>query len=450
MSRVEIAGVAGRNASLPGPTSRVTTADKGLRVAMAVYGDITYDSRVQREAVALADAGHSVTVFCLAWSSARTPRFDGRVDVIVIVPDRSGIVPGTASPFLDHRPTTRLQRLRARVGWLTGYVRNLRAWGRMAIERAGPVDVWHLHDFAALFAIAPKVAVPFVYDVHDLFTETGTGRRLPGPMRRAARAYEKRLVRRAEVVVAVNDGIAEDLERRCRPRNIVVVHNAAPRWTPPGSRPNLIRERLGLGPDVPIVLYHGILSQLRGLERLCEAMLEPELADAHLVLLGYGQLRDALAEDAADPRFGGRIHVLDAVAPEELLPWVASADVGAMALPAATRNLVLATPNKLFECLAAGTPPVVSALPLMRRIVMDDPLGQLGAVCDASDTGSVARALAGILGLDAAAREALRARCLAAARERWNWETEVGRLVAAYGRLHGTAAPLSRAPGPAA
>ena len=160
MSSVEVAEVAGRSASLPGPTSRVTTADRGLRLAMAVYGDITYDSRVQREAVALADAGHSVTVFCLAWSSARTPRFDGRVDVIVLVPDRSGIVPGTASPFLDHRPTTRLQRLRARVGWLTGYVRNLRAWGRMAIERAGPVDVWHLHDFAALFAIAPRVVVP--------------------------------------------------------------------------------------------------------------------------------------------------------------------------------------------------------------------------------------------------------------------------------------------------
>ena len=421
------------------------TASRRLRIAVAVYGDITHDSRVQREAIALADAGHDVTIYCLGWSSDRTPRFAGRVRVVVLVPERSGVVPGSPSPFLEHRPSTRTQRGRARVGWLIGYVTNLRAWGRVSVERAGQVDAWHLHDFAALVAIAPRVKIPFVYDVHDLFTETGTGQRLPGPLRRAIRAYEKHLVRRATLVVVVNGGIAEDVERRCRPRRLVVVHNAAPRWNPPEPRPDLIRERLGLAPGTPVVLYHGVLSRWRGLERLCEAMREPELAAAHLALLGYGQMRDLLVEQAADPRFGGRVHVLDAVAPEELLPWVASADVGAMVLPPATRNLVLATPNKLFECLAAGTPPVVSDLPLMRQIVMDDPLGPLGAVCDPEDTRSVAQALAGILDLDPGAREALRGRCLAAARERWNWETEVGRLTAAYGRLAG-AHPGASAP----
>ena len=111
-----------------------------------------------------------------------------------------------------------------------------------------------------------------------------------------------------------------------------------------------------------------------------------------------------------------------------------------MALPPATRNLVLSTPNKLFECLAAGTPPVVSNLPLMRRIVMDDPLGPLGAVCDPDNTRSVAVALAGVLSLDDAAKAALRARCLRAAHDRWNWETEVANLVTAYANLHGRAA----------
>jgi glycosyltransferase involved in cell wall biosynthesis len=308
----------------------------------------------------------------------------------------------------------------------------------MAVDAAGAVDAWHLHDFAALVAIAPHVKGPFAYDVHDLFTETGTGRRLPRPFRRLARAYETRLARRAALVVAVNDGIAGDIRQRFRPRRLVVVHNAAPRWDPPEPEPDLISDRLGLAPGTPIVLYHGVLSRWRGIERLCDAFVEPELADAHLALLGYGPLRDTLVHDAADPRYGGRMHVLDAVAPSELLPWVASADVGAMALPSATRNLVLATPNKLFECLAAGTPPVVSSdLPLMRRIVMDDPLGPLGATCDATGPRSLALAIAGILGADAATRRELRLRCLASARERWNWETEVARLVAVYEEIGG-------------
>ena len=415
----------------------VVTPAGTLRVAMAVYGDITHDSRVQREATALADAGHTVMLFCLAWSSVLRPTFDERVDIRAIMPDRSAVVPGSNSPFHDQRPNSVLRRLRTRIAWLIGYARNLRTWGRMAERGAQDADVWHLHDFAALVAIAPRLdaCVPFVYDMHDIFTETGTGRRLPGPLRRTARAIEQRLVRRAALVVTVNEGVADDLARRARPRATIVVHNAAPRWEPPEPRPDLIRERLGLPPGTPVILYHGLLSRARGLERLCDVMLEPELAGAHLALLGYGLIRDELVQGAADPRYGRRIHVLDPVEPDALLPWVASADVGAMALPSVTRNLYLATPNKLFECIAAGTPPVVSDFPLMRRIVMDDPLGPLGATCDPDDTRSIACALAGIIGLDPAARSELRQRCRVAARDRWNWESEVAGLVAAYENL---------------
>ncbi len=416
------------------PTGDQARADEdgGPRVAMAVYGDLTFDSRVQREARALAAAGYRVTVYCLDWTGSPAT-FGARVDVVAMVPEHGRVIPGTASPFLEVRGASgRVSRVRRRVAWLGGYVRNLRAWGRMVADHAGRVDAWHLHDFAGLVAIAPRANGPIVYDVHDLFTETGTGRHLPGPVRRAARAYERWLVRRTSLVVAVNAGIADDVERRCRPRAIVVVHNAVPRWTPPIPGPDLIRQHLGLAPGVPVILYHGMLSAMRGIDRLCEAMPEPELQDAHLVLLGYGQLRDRLTETAAEPRFGGRIHLIDAVPPDQLLPWVASADVGAMTLPAGSRNLVLATPNKLFECLAAGTPPVVSDLPLMRSIVMDDPLGPLGDVCDPTDTRSIALAIGRILHRDAADRAALRARCLAAAEARWNWEAEADRLVTAY------------------
>jgi hypothetical protein len=40
-----------------------------------------------------------------------------------------------------------------------------------------------------------------------------------------------------------------------------------------------------------------------------------------------------------------------------------------------------------------------------------------------------------VLDVDAAAREDLRRRCLKAAHERWNWETESARLVELYEEL---------------
>jgi glycosyltransferase involved in cell wall biosynthesis len=191
----------------------------------------------------------------------------------------------------------------------------------------------------------------------------------------------------------------------------------------------------GIPREAPVILYHGLLSASRGVDRLCEALLEPGLDGAHVALLGFGQERDRLGDLAGQPRFGGRIHLLDPVPPAELIPWVASADVGAMAMPRATLNMYLSTPNKLFECLAAGVPVVVSDFPAMRRIVLDDPVGPLGVVCDPSVVQDVARALRQILGMDAGARDDLRRRCATAARERWNWESEARALLAAYGTL---------------
>jgi glycosyltransferase involved in cell wall biosynthesis len=199
-----------------------------------------------------------------------------------------------------------------------------------------------------------------------------------------------------------------------------------------GAHGDLIRQATGIPPGVPIALYHGGFSAHRGLEELAAAILETGLEHVHAVYLGYGSMRAWLDDRAADPRYGGRLHVLDAVPPDELLPWVASADVGVMPIQASTLNHSLSTPNKLFECLAAGVPVVASDFPEMRRIVLDDPDGPLGAVCDPASVTDVARAIREIVGLPADAMADLRRRCLRAAHERWNWETESARLVALY------------------
>ncbi|HLO35525.1 MAG TPA: glycosyltransferase, partial [Candidatus Deferrimicrobium sp.] len=333
-----------------------------LQIGMVVYGDITHDSRVQREANSLAAAGHRVTLFALAGSRSAVPTLDPRVEVVAQVPTKGAIVPGSPSPFRSAGGSSRLRRVVDRVGWLVGYARNLRAWGRTVTATAPAIDVWHAHDFAGLVAVAGSIGdgPALVYDVHDLFVETGTGSRLPGVLRWAVRRYERRLIRRVDLVVAVNRPLADIVRRRYAPRSMIVVHNCPPRWTPPEPRPDLIRAAAGIPADAPVVLYHGLLSASRGLDQLTAAMLEPGLEHAHLAVMGYGQLAGELAELAADPRYGGRLHLLEAVPPAELLPWVGSADVGSLAMPRASLNLFISTPNKLFECLAAGTPVVVS------------------------------------------------------------------------------------------
>ena len=373
--------------------------------------------------------------------------------------------------------------------WLVRWRFSIVGWARAAASAAPRADVYHGHDLSGLPGAvaaaerearadqapvahggdaAPRAAPPagrvgrtdsagsgggagtvrlpaggqapsVVYDSHEIYVESGRIARLPRWVRGLLARQEQRWVDRAAALVTVNQSLADDLSRRYHPARTVVVHNCPSRWIPPDPRPDLLRQAAGIPPEAPVALYHGGFSLHRGMEELAAALLEPGMEDVYAAYLGYGSERPRLDAMAADPRYGGRLRVLDAVPPDGLLPWVASADVGVMPIQRSTLNHYLSTPNKLFESLAAGVPVVVSDFPDMRRIALDDPDGPLGAVCDPSDPASVARAIRSILDLDAGALAGLRRRCLRAAHERYNWETEVARLFALYAELPGGA-----------
>jgi glycosyltransferase involved in cell wall biosynthesis len=407
----------------PVPDARV------LDVGMALYGDLTFDSRVLREARSLAEAGHRVTLFCLSGSAPPGSPFT----VVAHVPDRSGVLPDWSASIHRTGAASGWRRLVGRARWALDYLRNLRAWGRWAVETAGPVDVWHAHDLPGLMAIGPRVAPSqrLVYDSHEIFLETGSALSLPGPARRLLQRYERRLAQRADVLVTVNEGYGDVLATRLRPRRVVVVRNCPPRYEPPPRSLSPLRRATGLADDTPLLLYHGVLGTNRGVDHMAEALLEPGLTHMHAAFLGFGD-RERLEGWAASERFGGRLHVLDPVPPDELLAWVAGADVDVIALQHTTLHHYLCTPNKLWESLAAGTPVVVSDFPIMRSVVLDGAEGPVGAVCDPASPASIAAAVRALLDGPPHERQALRERCLSAAHRRWNWETESSRLLEAY------------------
>jgi glycosyltransferase involved in cell wall biosynthesis len=313
----------------------------------------------------------------------------------------------------------------------------------LAVAAAGPVDAWHLHDLPSLAAIAPLVprSVPVVYDSHEIFLESGTAQRLPWPFRSLLGRYERSLVGRSTAVVTVNASLAEVLKRRYHPRRIVIVHNCPDRWFPPAQSIDRLRTATGIASSARIVIYLGGLGPDRGIEQLADALVEPGLEHAHLVLLGPTEQPERYAELASEARFGGRIHVLGPQPPGDLPEWVSSADIGTSLIQPTTLNHRLSTPNKLFECLAAGVPVLASDFPAMRRVVLDDPSGPLGAVTDPGDVTAVAGALRSLLSLPDDARAAMRARCISAAHDRWNWSLEAERLIALYAGLAKPAGP---------
>ena len=452
---------------------------------MFVYNDCRRDARVLREAATLTAAGHSVTVMARPADAASATGDLDTVDGIEIrrVPLSAGrrtawqwfsapwrlirpwsralrasvvrwpgalprtlwlLLAGVASlPWLGLRAAVHVLAgthpgRRSSVEWLARWQIIVLGWASAAAAAAPPADAWHAADREGLAAAGGgrrRAGGRLVYDSHEIFLEAASAATLARPAKWLLARGERRWARAADAVVTVNPSIANELARRLRPTRLVVVHNCPARWTPEPGAADLLGTAAQVPAGAPLLLYHGVFARHRGLEQLALASLEPGLERAHVVYLGYGSGRSWLEALALDARFDGRLHVLDAVDPAVLLDWVAGADVEVIPGQPSTLNHRLSSPNKLFEALAAGVPVAVMDFPYVRGLVLDDPDGPLGAVCDPTDPAAIAVAIRSIIELAPDARADLRRRCLQAAHERWNWETEAAKLVDLYASL---------------
>ena len=298
---------------------------------------------------------------------------------------------------------------------------------------AEPADIWHGMWAGSLPALVRMRALHggrAIYDSRDIFMESRDWARLRKPVRAVLQSLERRWAQSMDLVLTVNESYAEILERLLGVARPPVVMNCPPKWIPPDPPPDLIRAKLGLGPEVGIVLYQGRLQSDRGIEQAMDAILE--VPDAVLVLLGFGGWERQLREQVKHPPFLGRAFVISAVPPDELVPWTASADVAVMAIQPTSLNHRWTTPQKLFESLAAGTPVVASDLPGMAEIV--EPT-QTGVLVDPTSPVSIAAGIREILGAPPEERAAMRTRVREAAWERFNWEAQVVTLLSRYQTL---------------
>ncbi len=259
-----------------------------------------------------------------------------------------------------------------------------------------------------------------VYDTHELETETDGEN---GLRKKLAKFMEKSLIKKSDLIFVVSENIADWYKNEYDIQRPVVVKNA-PRLID-AKKTNHFRENLGIKDESIIVLYQGGLSKGRGVDLLLEAFKKRKDDKVVIVFMGYGELEQEI-KTARDEQ--NNIFFHPAVAPEIVLDYTSSADLGIHMIQNTCLNHYYCMPNKLFEYAMAGLPVIVSNMKEMRELVEKY---DMGIVVFDDKIESMNNAIDKILELDIKQMKQNARRCA----EENSWEEQEIKMINEYERV---------------
>lgn len=375
------------------------------RVCVITTVHTPYDGRILFKECASLARVHDVTLLCF---------FDSEAE------EREGV---RIKPM--PKPKNRFQRVLA---------------GRRMVKAAVAerADVYHFHDPEFLLQasrLAKLTGKPVIYDCHENYPITFDQKSyLPAWVRPIAVWVVDKLEKRVTPTLAATVVADEDLMDRFQSfaSKVVLVKNYPPLEHMPVPDFGYPRK--------PWAIYVGVITEVRGADKLLEAfaLVHREVPDAMLVLVGDNRL-DPQKFGAFLERYGLTRAVDDKgfVPYAEAMPLVQRCRVGVSPMPhheKFRRNLA----SKVFDYMGAGTPYVASDWGAIAQTVK----GKGGMLVDTEDPKEIARGMLTYLKDDELARKT-GAEGRAAVEREFNWESQEKRLLALYDELLAGGAPGS-------
>jgi PEP-CTERM/exosortase A-associated glycosyltransferase len=309
------------------------------------------------------------------------------------------------------------------------------------VARTQKPDVLHAHSPAlngvAAIRAGRTLGIPVVYEVRGFWEDAAVshGTSSEGGLRyRLTRAMETWVLRRADEITCICEGIRGDLiSRGIPPGKITIVPNAvdASRFQPVGTRNTAIEKRLNLA-GKKVIAFIGSFYAYEGLDLLVAAM--PRLLSAHpdirLLLVGGGEVADAIGQQVAQLGLQAVVIMTGRVPYDEVESYYSVTDV--LVYPRKSMRLTeLVTPLKPLEAMAQKSMFLASDVGGHKELVTD---GVTGALFRADDVDDLVRSLLDLLdqehkwpGIRDAGRKYVE-------NER-NWPNSVAKLKPVYQRL---------------
>lgn len=280
------------------------------------------------------------------------------------------------------------------------------------------------HDYYSADAgwqLAQKANAKFSIDCH----EYARGQYMNDPiwvrnMRPYVIALQDYFLARADAVTTVSKGIAQLLNQEQELKRPVTTIRSMPRY---------VRQPMKTCGSPIIVLYHGVISPIRGLDLAVKSM-KHWRKEFHFLLRGdiQPEYREHLYAIANEVGVADRFCIEPRVSFDEIIPTANQADIGYFVHEDTSPQKRFVLPNKFFEYVMAGLALCTSNLPEMAALIRRY---EMGFLVEKFDEVSIANC---INSYDRESINTMKQRALDAAND-LNWEMEQSRLLELYARL---------------
>jgi glycosyltransferase involved in cell wall biosynthesis len=365
------------------------------KVLMLLSNEFRPDPRVHKEALGLMSAGYEVTI--LAWNRDRT------------FPEKD-VQKGIEVRRISTRPITGMISL----------IINYPSFLLRSIFRSRSLsfNVVHSNDLDTLFIgvlISRLRGVPLVYDAHEHYAKM-VETDLPKSVSPIIDRIEAMLIKRASLVVAANEPIADYLRPNIR-SDIIVVMNCI-------DVPIMHHRIRNAAQNEVVLFYGGTLEPMRYIEETIQAIKNTD--NCRLRIAGLGRLKEMVQKAAQQSE---KVEYLGFLPHDKLLSEMAESDAVLCLLDPSNENYRIATPNRMCEAMALGVPVIASNATLTGKIVENTGCG-ISMDWSEENLAEAVRRLR-----DPALHAKMGENGIRAARSQYNWSEMKARLLKSYDLL---------------
>ena len=374
-----------------------------MKVASVVHNHFTHDSRVEKQAVSLTNAGYDLTVFSL-WKIGLLQ--DERKENYIVKRTKifSSFMKGPLGRLIN------FIEFSLKISW-----------------RIRQVDIIHCHDYHPLPAVLmTKLFMQskslVIYDAHE-YQSQKLG--LNWLSRFSIKSLEKISSFFIDGFITVSGSILQTYESLFSkiPKTLIFNCPATEESKESDKFDSLTHK------DSIKFLYQGGLIPCRGIEELIEGFCYQEFKDINLILMGHGGMTSAgknlekhIVELSEKHK---NIHFVESVPRNELLSYTSSASIGVCLTIDNCLNHRYSLPNKFFEYAMAGLPILVSDLPEMHTLVEKY---ECGIVCESVTPDEIIKGVRKLLSMDLK-KLGTNARNMA---KDYSWEVQEKKLFSLY------------------